>query len=232
MLDVLSIIVAPTVFWFLYHSYKDRFRPEPIVPLVLSYLSGFGAGYLCLKIYELGNRYGVAADPDGNRLVFLLYCVLVVGVLEEACKFAPFRLISMQSRHFDEPIDGIVYASAVALGFASYENFKYMEFLEGRELLARAIASPLMHCMFASIWGYACGRARHDGRPLLRPALIGLGVAALIHGVYDFLVLATHPFVRPATAGIVLVIWIWRMRLIRRLHEEHSAAESQTPDDV
>ena len=29
----------------------------------------------------MGNRYGVQADPEGNRLAFLLYCLLVVGVL-------------------------------------------------------------------------------------------------------------------------------------------------------
>lgn len=224
MFDLISIIVAPAIFWLLYHRYKDRFRPEPALPLALSYLAGVAAGVVCLELYEVTNRLGIYPDPQGGRRAFLLYCLLVVGVLEELCKFVPFRLISMRSSHFDEPIDGIVYASVVALGFASYENVKYMEFLDGTAMFARAVASPLMHCMFASIWGYTCSRARHEGRPLLRSALIGLGIAALVHGIYDFFVLAAPPYVRPLSAGIILIVWIWRLRVVRRLHEKHLAA--------
>jgi len=141
----------------------------------------------------------------------------VIGVIEELVKFIPFWLIGMRLHHFDEPIDGIVYASFVALGFASYENWYFLPELEGGAAVARAFASPLVHVMFASIWGYACSRAKIEGRPLLPAALAGLALAALLHGLYDFVAIGLALWVHIVPPAIILAIWIWRMRLIRRL---------------
>jgi RsiW-degrading membrane proteinase PrsW (M82 family) len=226
VLKVASLIVAPALFWLCYHHYKDRVQPEPLLHLGISYLLGVVAGYLCFHGYELAGVYGM---EEGINLKFFFYCLIVVGLIEELAKFLPFWQVCMRFRRFDEPIDGIIYASAVALGFASYENIKYMEFMQGREMFARAIASPLTHCMFASIWGYSAGRARLDGRPLLRPMLIGLSLAALAHGLYDFVAVALHPYLRPVTAAIILVIWIWRLKLIRRLHDRQFAEAAKRP---
>jgi RsiW-degrading membrane proteinase PrsW (M82 family) len=217
MLGVLSLVVAPALGWILYHYYKDRFHPEPPWPVVLTFFGGVGAGFLCLQLYDLGNRFGLHAGPEDGRLVFFVYLVVGVGVVEELAKFAPFALISLRMRHFDEPLDGIFYASIAALGFAAYENLRYMEFLDGAPMIGRALASPLIHAMFASIWGFACGQARHAGRSVPLAALGALVAAALIHGVYDYLVLASEAWLRPATALIVLALWIWRMKRVRQL---------------
>jgi RsiW-degrading membrane proteinase PrsW (M82 family) len=221
---IVTVIIAPALLWLVYHYWKDRYRPEPVGLLLLAYVLGIGSGWLGLRAYEWIARLGVTSDPDGlaatNPLGFLAYALLVVGPLEEAVKFLPFALVCVRLRAFDEVIDGVVYASAVALGFASYENFVYMSFLEGVELWARAIASPLTHAMFASIWGYACAHARLRGTSFALAAAIGLAVAALAHGLYDFLLLATPSWLRPLPALIVLAIWVWRMRLVQKLQRQ------------
>jgi RsiW-degrading membrane proteinase PrsW (M82 family) len=175
-----------------------------------------------LKAYALAEWLGAPSDPsllaETNKLGFFVYSVLVIGLLEEAAKFLPFWIVCVRLRAFDERIDGIVYASAVALGFASYENLLYLQFLDGVELVARSVASPLTHAMFSSIWGWAVARDLERSGPAFLSGLIGLGVAALAHGVYDFLILAAHPFVRPVPALIVLGIWVWRIRLIGSLN--------------
>lgn len=222
-MGITTVIVAPALLWLVYHYWKDRFRPEPVRFLLLAYVLGIGSGWLGLQAYEWLTRLGLTADPHGlattNPLGFLAYALFVVGPLEEAVKFVPFALVCVRLRVFDEVIDGVVYASAVALGFASYENWVYMSFLEGVELWARAVASPLTHAMFASIWGYACARARLRRASFAIAAAVGLAVAALAHGLYDFLLLAAPPWVRPLPALIVLTIWIWRMRLVRKLQQ-------------
>lgn len=219
MLKIAAVILAPALFWLLYHRWKDRRRPEPVPAIVLAYVAGIGSGWVGLAAYEWTHRLGLTADPHGLAAsdvgALLFYCLLVVGPVEELVKFLPFVVIAARLRAFDEEIDGVVYASAVALGFASYENFQYMRFLDGAELAARSIASPLTHAMFASIWGIAYGRARMRGRSLVRACAAGLTLSALLHGLYDFLVLSVSPWLRPAAALIILLIWIWRMRLFR-----------------
>jgi RsiW-degrading membrane proteinase PrsW (M82 family) len=226
LLEVGLLIVAPALGWILYHYYKDRFHPEPLAAALWTFLAGVLAGFFCLELYRLGNRLGLVAGPEDGSPVFFVYLVVGVGVVEEVAKFLPFRLLSMNLRHFDDPGDGIFYASLAGLGFAAYENWQYLQFLDGAPMVGRALASPLTHAMFASLWGYACGRARFTGRRVWPAALGALAVAAMIHGTYDFLVLARHPALRPATAAIILVIWIWRMERIRRLQHEHGAGGS------
>ena len=159
MLKIAAVVLAPALFWLLYHRWKDRHRPEPVVAIVLAYAAGIGSGWLGLATYQLTHQLGLTADPYGlaqsDLAGFLAYSLLVVGPVEELVKFLPFIVICARLQAFDEEIDGVVYASAVALGFASYENIQYMRFLQGAELAARSIASPLTHAMFASIWGFA-----------------------------------------------------------------------------
>jgi len=166
------------------------------------------------------------AESERDPVEFFFYALLAVGVVEELAKFLPFALICLRFREFDERIDGIIYASAVGLGFAACENLVYLQFVDGPALLGRAFASPLIHAMFASIWGDAVARARLAGRSIVRASAIGLAVAAAVHGLYDFLVLAVSPVLRPVTAAIVLLIWLWRIRLIERLQAEARHAPS------
>jgi hypothetical protein len=50
--------------------------------------------------------------------------------------------------------------------------------------------------------------------------VVGLAIASLAHGLYDFLLLAAPSWVRPLPALIVLTIWIWRMRLVQKLQRQ------------
>jgi RsiW-degrading membrane proteinase PrsW (M82 family) len=223
VLKFVTVILAPALFWLLYHRWKDRHRPEPVPAMVLAYVAGIGAGWIGLAVYGWLYWIGLTADPYGlaesNVAGLLAYTVLIVGPVEELVKFLPFIVICARLPAFDEEIDGVVYASAVALGFASYENFQYMRFLEGVDLAARSIASPLMHAMFASVWGFAYGRARMRGDSMVLACAAGLALSALLHGLYDFLALSVSPWIRPTAALLILVIWIWRMRLFRRAQQ-------------
>jgi RsiW-degrading membrane proteinase PrsW (M82 family) len=223
-MKLILLLLAPTLFWAAYHYYKDRHQPEPITNLLLSYGLGIVAGYLGLRAYLalefVGLRYDAYQLAETDLLGLFFYSILVIGVVEELVKFVPFWLIGMRLHHFDEPIDGIIYASFVALGFATYENFHYLQFLDGPEAVGRAFASPLVHVMFASIWGYACSSAQMQGRPLLPAAVTGLAIAALVHGIYDFVTIGLTLWVHFVPPLIILTVWLWRMHLIRRLQRQ------------
>ncbi len=219
---ILSGIIAPAVFWSGYLYYKDRFQPEPIRNLGITYILGIITAYACMKFYGLLPLVGIPDDPSAlmetHSLEYFFYSLGVIGLAEELFKFLPFLFIILRLKAFDETIDGIVYASSIALGFASFENIYYLKYLEGFELFGRAFASPLTHTIFSSIWGYTVGKARIEGKSLLKASLIGISIAALVHGLFDFLTISST--LRIAASLIVLIIWIWRIRVMERSSQE------------
>ena len=209
---VLSAIIAPALFWTAYFYYKDRFRPEPLLKFGASYVLGFAAAFGCLKLYDLlaftgvPNAYG-AQLLTPERGAYLAVCLLLTGPIEELCKFIPFFLVILRYREFDEKTDGIIYASAVALGFASFENLGYLGYLGGFELFGRAVASPLTHAVFSSVWGYAVASAKLRGKNIFVPALGGLSLSAFFHGLFNFF--TTSVALRLLGALLILGLWLW-----------------------
>ena len=121
--------LLPVLFWAAYHYYHDRHRPEPVGHLFLALLLGAaasllaGAGYDALGL--LGLRFDVLALAESTRLGLFLYAFLAIGLLEELAKLLPFLVVILRFKDFDEPVDGIVYASFLGLGFAAAENLYY-----------------------------------------------------------------------------------------------------------
>lgn len=234
-MGILLIIIPATLFWAGYHYYKDRYQPEPALNLLFSYGFGIGAGFLSVYCYTalefVELRYDAYELAQTNKLGLLLYSVFVIGVNEELSKFLSFWLIVTHSRYFDELIDGIIYASFVALGFATYENIYYLQFLTRYEAFARAITSPLVHIMFASIWGYAYSWAYLHNYELWSTTLFGLALAILAHGLYDFgAILNLSVWVHIVPPAIILIIWIWRLLLVEKLQHHHiSFTEKNIP---
>ncbi len=225
-------IVVPVVFWAGYHYYKDDCLPEPPGHLFVAFLLGVAAFYLGILGYRaldlVGLRFDAYLLAETNLGGLLLYAIFGIGLIEELAKLVPFFLVVIRFREFDEPIDGIIYASFIALGFAAVENVQYVQYLTGLEAVARGFAGPVVHIVFASIWGYYIGRAYLCRRALLRVVAGALAFTALLHGIYDFVVIALPPQALPLAALLILGIWIWRLVLIRDLH---ALPQVPCPDD-
>jgi len=215
----LSAIIAPAIFWIFYFYYKDRFRPEPIVYLGLAYIFGILAAFACSRFYTILPLIGLPYDPsfmmESHRVQFLFYSIGVTGIVEEFFKFLPFLVIMATFKCFDEKIDGIVYASIIALGFASYENMGYLVYMSGFELFGRAITSPLTHTIFSSVWGYAVGNARIHKKSIFKASVTGLLLAAFFHGIFNFF--TTSSVLRIFAVLVIFIIWVWRIRIMEKL---------------
>ncbi len=180
-------LIVPLVFWAGYHYYKDQHLPEPISHLLLAFGLGIGSFWLGLLGYEalglLNLRYDAYHLAETNLPGLITYAILGIGLIEELAKMIPFVLVIIHWKSFNEPIDGIIYASFIALGFAAVENFQYLQFATNAEAWARGIAGPVIHIVFASIWGYYIGRAFLCRRNLTPVILVTLAGTAILHGV-------------------------------------------------
>jgi RsiW-degrading membrane proteinase PrsW (M82 family) len=174
MLELLVLAIAPALFVFLYIYRKDRYEPEPL--------------HLLAWVFFLG---ALACIPAGLiELPFpegVIGSAVVAPVVEETLKFLVVFLAVYRHPEFDEPMDGIVYATAAGLGFATLENILYV--LDGGVVVGiiRAVASVPGHVVFACIWGFVLGTAKfrpaNERRGLI---LTGLAGAMLMHGIFNF----------------------------------------------
>lgn len=217
-----SAIIGPALVWIVYFYYKDRFQPEPWRNLGLTYLLGLISAFCCIHFFKLLPLLGIPEDPSAlmetRDWPFLIYSIGITGIIEESFKFLPFFFVVLRLKEFDEKVDGIVYASVIALGFASYENARYLAYMEGFELFGRAIASPLTHTIFSSIWGYTSGVAHMERRSIPIASLKGLALAAVVHGIFNFF--TTSSTLRIISSLLILIIWIWRIRTMDKLRPE------------
>ena len=217
-------VVVPVLFWAAYHYHKDRHLPEPAINLLICFGLGLAAVAVSRLLYmglePLGLRFDAVALAAETPFGLLAYAVLAIGPIEELAKLLPFVIVVLRFKAFDEPLDGIIYASFIGLGYAAAENFLYLDYLTALESAARGFASPVVHILFASIWAHRITQVRLSHKPIGLAVTAGFLFAALLHGLYDFLVLLEPMFALPIAATLIIAIWIWRLFLLRRLHHD------------
>ncbi len=228
---IIALAFAPGIFWLWYFYKKDKLEPEPRALVAKTFFFGILATIPAV-ILETPFRQSK-----------LLMLVFVAPIAEELCKFFTVRWTMYKNDEFDEPMDGIVYGTAAALGFASAENVLYLlgaffipeEVYQGAKstealwtvFTLRAFLSVPGHALWGAIWGYALGRAKFSepehGRSLI---LKGVLLAMVLHGIFNFLLLYT---LHTAIGMLVLVPMVWRMvnqRIAKALESSPFRAES------
>lgn len=212
-LVILALGFAPGIFWLWYLYRRDKWEPEPKSLVARAFFLGMlaviPALLLELPFQILGSKF--------------LLIVIAAPIVEELVKFFFVKKFIYNKAEFDEPMDGIVYAAAVALGFAAVENVFYLASAKSAVMTVfagRAILSVPGHALFSSMWGYALGLAKFSpperGRKLLRNGLI---FSILTHGIFNFL----GCFTLLGGLGVlvfVAVLWWILLRRIARVERE------------
>ncbi len=160
--------------------------------------------------------------PDDNNIgQQFIKAFFVVALIEEFSKYVIVRYYSQPRKAFNEPFDGIVYAVIVSMGFAMVENLIYV-FQGGWEVaLIRAFTAVPAHATFGVLMGYFMGKAKFNGKRIA-DNLIGLSLAILFHGVYDFFLFIK--FIPGIWIGafISLIVAIILSRRAIRIHQKNS----------
>ncbi len=224
--SVLGLTLLSVAAWTAYFRWKDRLRPEPWPLLGAALGGGLAAALLALGGFVLSETLGLAFD--WSRIASADWpeafaWSLGIGAIEETAKWLPVLALALWSAHFDEPLDGVVYAACSGVGFAAGEVLLQLWLVPGAGWLpvfARAIASPLSHALFATGAGLGLGLARLSKQTWALPA--GLGFSWLAHALYDLL-LARPGLPTAAAAAVVLALWLLLIALTPRLARLHPA---------
>lgn len=216
--------LIPGIFWLWLFYYKCRVAPAPKSVLVRLFVWGI---LLAIPVVLL-------QMPFFYLLKSHLFLFTVVAPLtEEYGKYFIVRRSLYRRADFTEPMQGMMYAVTVSLGFASIENIFYLlaTYLERHDFTGlagqlnryeillfvfavRALLSVPAHALWAGLWGYPLGVAKFSaqevGKKWVRNGLI---VAIIGHGLFNWMLVFA-----PGAAVVLLLLigWGWR-RISRRM---------------
>ena len=195
LLGYAALAFAPGLFWLWFFVRGRAYRPKPRRLLAYAFLLGM-LFTLPAAAVEFALLRGEDVRVGAGLATAAAAMLFVVGPAEEVSKFLAVRLGPYRSLYFDEPRDGLVYAVAASLGFASLENLVYILSFGPGVMVGRALFSTLAHVIFGSFWGIALGvqmQGNRRGRGFWLAG--GLAVAALAHGAFNVLVLTLSPMI-------------------------------------
>lgn len=207
---LLILAVAPAIFWMWWFYRKDRFDPEPRGLVIKIFLLGM-LPVIPAGIFEIILFNMLPALTGTSLLAIALSNLLVVGPIEEVGKYLVVRRWALRHPAFNEPLDGIVYAAAAALGFAALENFFYLVDNGAWLILIRGPLSTLNHVLFAALWGYAVGMASVQTDPLEASRLVrnGLILGSAGHGISNTLLLAQQSEGVLVWSPLLAILFAW-----------------------
>ena len=173
----------------------DRYEAEPLWMLATAFFWGALIATFFAFLLNTTSQGIVGALTNANAGEAFA-SVISAPVVEETGKaFILFIFFIWKKDEFDGVVDGIVYASMAALGFAMTENILYYgkaAAMGGGEaltatLIIRGFFAPFSHPLFTSLTGIGLGLSRQSNNiaiKLLTP-IIGLLMAIFMHSIWN-----------------------------------------------
>ena len=172
----------------------DRYEAEPLWMVTTAFF--WGALIATFFAFLLNTGTGLTVSMlAGKEAGEAFSAVISAPIVEESGKaLILFIFFFWKKDEFDGVVDGIVYASMSALGFAMTENILYY----GRAALGgggsltlifiiRGFFAPFSHPLFTSLTGIGLGLARQSTNTAVKifTPIIGLLMAIFMHSIWN-----------------------------------------------
>ncbi len=223
MLIILSAGIAPGLALLSYFYLKDQYGSEPVAVVTRTFM--FGA-VLVLPLMFL--QYVVETENWVVNDFFMAF--IATGFTEEFFKWFILMYTIYHHVSFDEPYDGIVYGSAVSLGFATVENVFYLIANGVGDALGRALLPVSSHALFGVIMGYYISRNKFSKERTNLFLVLALIIPVILHGFYDYILLSEANWIYYITPFMIF-LWsfgIFKVKRARKLSEIHASKTEQT----
>ena len=211
---------------------QDRHEKEPRLLLLASFFWG------CVSTVPAGWFQGFfkGMEHTNSLLSVGIFSFFIVAFSEELSKFIFLRFHAYKKDAFNEPMDGIVYAVMVAMGFATIENVLYSFGNHGgySTALARALTAVPAHASFAVLMGAYVGLAKFVPEKRNAYMVLGVGLAVLFHGLYDFFLIQKSFAGLGFLSIVTLVVGITLSRKLIKIGQDISPFKNfgNTPETI
>lgn len=224
-LIALAILPGLLIAWLIYAS--DKHDPEPHRRLAICFGLGALSTIPALILEILGSN---VAGVSYNIVETFIYAVIIIAGSEELVKFLFLKFYIYNHKDFSEPLDGIVYAMMVGMGFATLENILYVSQGGLGVALLRMFTAVPAHGAFAVLMGYFMGLARFEESTSRRQTYLALGfvVPVISHGLYDFFLFQQN---YEGLAIFALVTLIVSIVFSARLIKQHIADSKERKEN-
>jgi RsiW-degrading membrane proteinase PrsW (M82 family) len=205
----IAIIIVASLIGFAYLlkiRSLDIYEKEPLFKLFLvMVLGGFLSVMISMVFYSFIEPKYTFVDA-----------IVKIGLVEEASKLLALMVLYFYIRKdFNEIVDGVIYITAISLGFSIIENIMYsFGSTQAFSLLfQRSIYSVLGHISFSGYMGLAFYIHKKVHKNYLG-ILLALALAAVAHGLYDGVLFVgkLNPYFK--LVFIILVILQYRFFII------------------
>ena len=204
---ILAIAIAPGVAIAILIYKMDKYEREPFKLLLKSFVYGlFSIGVTLILSYLLEL---ITPSFDNPFVQEGVHAFFGVALVEETSKFIFLIFLLYPHKEFNEPYDGIVYAIMIGMGFATLENIIYSVQSGLSVALVRMFTAVPSHATFAILMGYFAGMAKFKVKRRSY-ALIGLLMATLFHGFYDFFIFISHipGVIIGSFVSLAIAVWL------------------------
>ena len=173
----------------------DRYEGEPLWMLGTAFFWGALIAPFFAFLFNTSSGLIVGTLAENASAGEAFATVISAPVVEEIAKAVIlFIFFFAKKEEFDGVVDGIVYGSLAALGFAMTENILYYGNAAAESggsltatVIVRGFFAPFSHPLFTSLTGIGLGLSRQStnmGTKLITP-VIGLVMAIFMHSLWN-----------------------------------------------
>lgn len=186
----LLAFIAAALGLTLFFLKNDRGEKEPVGALWMA----LGFGFLGCMLAGFLNSLLIPEENISSSAPYatIFFSALMVGFIEESCKFIPLALYIYPKRFFNEHTDGVIYFALAGIGFGLPENILYTIQYGESAGVGRLVLTPFFHASTTAIVGYFLIKGKLAKKSQFQAWMVLLA-AMLIHGLYDFGLMSRIP---------------------------------------
>lgn len=224
------IAIIPTIAIAIALYMRDKYDREPINLLLKIFVLGALSAFPTAMV----ERFLMSVNIFGGILSIIFTSFIIAGLTEEYFKRYVVLRFAYFSPHFNEKLDGLIYCSFSALGFATVENILYVVFRFSANPyvgIYRGIISVPAHVLFGITMGYYLSLAKFCNNENLKRLYIqkSLLIPAFLHGIFDFILMARINLLMYFFIPYVIYLWIVNLKTLNNYVEESGKAHEIEP---
>ena len=228
-----SVVPGLLICYLIFKLDKHEKEPIPLLAIcfglgiAIFYAARIGEGFMDDLITPFVEENEL--DPNTHFGVLFYSAFIRTALVEELLKLTILLAIPFNHKQFNEPMDGIVYAVMIGMGFAIIENIIYCMPSDLTLAIVRDFTAVPSHAVFGVILGYYVGLAKFNRGDLIKNILVGFYLAVAIHGLYDFFLFQRYDDWLMILATFVLLGGLFFSRKFITRHQEDSPFKNQNP---
>jgi len=211
MISLITGALAPGLALLSFIYLRDKYEPEPLRLLLKMFILGM---VLVFPAYVLGRTI-----QEGLNNFSTFSSLIIIALLEEFLKWFILYYMIFKNVEFNEPYDGIVYAGAVSIGFATIENIGYILLVssEPSTILLRSFVPVSGHALFGILMGYLLGQAKFSNKEKEKYLLIySLIFPSFLHATFNFILFQNITPWFYLMVPFLIVFWIYGLSKMKR----------------